>query len=424
MSQTYEEALAAAKARRAQRSEHFKKMEQEKNTIATGSYGKDLFNISTLEPNETIHIRFINDPDESNPAFWRQISTHRIPFKSILQPDGMTIDLPENKPLTVMVPGWNCKSHEVAHNDLPPEYLYVSDDDPVNQKTKGMWSDDDKAAQDQYRIYMVKNKYVMYGFITKFDGHPDVVGHLYRFNMNKQLFSKIKLIMEDPEFETECTDLEFGYDFKLMVTKNGQFKDYHSNSQFSPKIYKVPDEYLQEIAEKNFPPLKDWVMKKPTPEQLGVISEMTTASIEGLPFKAEWAKTYMPYGWELNNGFLKQRYFNNSSEEEAPMDNSTSFVPASQIAVETQKETSPFTQLAATIAQAQEKPKAKKQETVVEEPKPVVETVAAPVAAPAPTAPVAPAMSNSELVLNTPVSPAMPNSGLDLNAMLRSLGGK
>lgn len=386
MSDTYQDALAAAQARRAKRAAQFKKIEEEKNSTTGSTYTKDLFNIFSLEEGQTINIRFIADPDPENLTFWRPLSTHRLLFSSIRQPDGTIVNLPDNNKLSIIVPGWNCKSKDVAYNDLSDEYLYLSDDDPVNQKIKGMWSDDDEAAKETYRSYSVKTRYVMYGFITKYEGHPEIEGHLYRFNMNKSLYNVIKNVLSDDDYQTDCFDLQFGFDFKLTVSKNGQFKDYHTNSRFSPKVYAVPQSYIDEIEEKKFPPLKDWMMKKPSLEERNVINAMATASIEGEPFNPEWAKYYTPYNWELKEGFLRPRIQTTSSDDDLPFP-----------------------------VEEPEQPKRGRTRTVVNEaPAPVVTPVApAPVATPVPaSAPVAP-------TTNT-----VPSIGLDLQSLLQSLGQK
>lgn len=284
----------------------------ENNSEAGENQQSDLFKLWTIQPGNSVYIRFFPDPDENNPVYWRPKAYHRLQFTAIRQPDG-TLTYPE-RPVNVDVPGWNCKANEAANNNLSKDYLLYSVDDPVQKMIKDLFNGDD-ASKELYRKLKVKTQYMMYGIITRYEAHPEFVGKAYRFIVVPQLFDIIRDNLSDEDYSTTPCDVNFGYDFKVTMSKQGEFNDYKS-SKFTPqsKYYAVTDEMNAEFASHHFKPLQEWLMKVPTPEQSATIEKMTQAVMTNEPFEAAWANDYMPYGYHLHDGFLVLKENNNNTE--------------------------------------------------------------------------------------------------------------
>lgn len=282
----------------------------ENNSEAGENQQSDLFKLWTIQPGNSVYIRFFPDPDENNPVYWRPKAYHRLQFTAIRQPDG-TLTYPE-RPVNVDVPGWNCKANEAANNNLSKDYLLYSVDDPVQKMIKDLFNGDD-ASKELYRKLKVKTQYMMYGIITRYDAQPEFVGKAYRFIVVPQLFDIIRDNLSDEDYSTAPCDVNFGYDFKVTMSKQGEFNDYKS-SKFTPqsKYYAVTDEMNAEFASHHFKPLQEWLMKVPTPEQSATIEKMTQAVMTNEPFEAAWANDYVPYGYHLHDGFLVLKENNNT----------------------------------------------------------------------------------------------------------------
>ena len=137
----------------------------------------DLFKLYEVEPGNAVYIRFFPDVDKNNTVYWRPRSTHRLTFDSIKQPDGTVVEL--TRPLAVDVPGWNCRANDTANNNLPPEYLLMSTDDPVQRHISSLFNDGDETSKELYRRFKAKTSYMMYGIITRYDAHREFVGKAY-----------------------------------------------------------------------------------------------------------------------------------------------------------------------------------------------------------------------------------------------------
>ena len=307
----------------------FKEAQAKRNQIATyikttennsengENQQSDLFKLWSIQPGNSVYIRFFPDPDAANPVYWRPKAYHRLQFTAIKQPDG-TLTFPE-RPVNVDVPGWNCKANEAANNNLSKDYLLYSVDDPVQKLIKDLFNGDD-TSKELYRKLKVKTQYMMYGIITRYEAHPEFVGKAYRFIVVPQLFDIIRENLTDEDYSTAPCDVDFGYDFKVTMSKQGEFNDYKS-SKFTPqsKYYAVTDEMKAEFESHHFKPLQEWLLKVPTPEQSATIEKMTQAVMTNEPFEAAWANDYMPYGYHLHDGFLVLKENNNTAETTVKM---------------------------------------------------------------------------------------------------------
>jgi hypothetical protein len=122
-----------------------------------------------------------------------------------------------------------------------------------------------------------------------------------RFVISPQIFNLIKNALMDPEMESLFTDFENGTDFRLTKTTKGQYADY-STSSFARKERGLNEVELQAIADHNLFNLNDFMPKKPTKEEVGVIYDMFKASVDGELYDPKrWGQHFKPAGVNLGN---------------------------------------------------------------------------------------------------------------------------
>lgn len=306
------QSLAQAKAKREATLAANKEAEASQNHQSFSAVNGDLFPFTSLnkEAGEEVVVRFTPDPDEANDNFWRMLSCRRLPFVEYQQPDGTTMS-PKDR-FTVQVPAFNVNKNESTLYDLKQDYLFNSKDDPIKPEydviyNRAQADKSDSIAQKQATDYKRQLSYFMYGYVLEADKHPEWVGKFYRFNCKPQVFKKIKEGVDDPEMEHNPHNLFCGTNFKIKVGMNGQYPDY-SLSKYLRKESELPENLIADLQTRDLKELKEYIYKKPTAEELTLIRLIFEASINGMPFKAEWAKVYCPLGYKLNEqGFLEPR---------------------------------------------------------------------------------------------------------------------
>lgn len=302
--------LEEARARRkAQIAQYTKKEAEKEASMGNFSSGITTFPWRELNAGEDIMIRFVADPDTNNQNFWRPLCSRRLTFKAIRQPDGRVQYLGDTS-YDVYVPAWNLKKNETALDDLEPEYLFSSSEDPLQALVPySDPKDGDEAAQEFFRRYKKTETNIYFGFVTRADAHPDWVGKLFRFNCGKAIHTLISSVMRDEEIEEIVTELEFGHDFKLCCTNKGQYKNYEVGSKFMSKPTALSDEMRKTLEEAHLPEFKTLINKKPTPEQCELMVKAFRAATSDGVFDAAWAKAWdklVGFGFKLeSNGFLE-----------------------------------------------------------------------------------------------------------------------
>lgn len=277
-----------------------KRAEQEKANPVRFS-NDNIFQFSKLKVGDEVRVRFVED-GEPNDVFWRKHCTRVLPFNSIRLPDG-TI---EKIDVRVSIPAFNLKRGDTKDGNLPDDYIFKSEDDPIQARIKSWWDTEDGKVL--YSRYARKERYVMQGFI-KSEGYEK--DKLYRFVINSSLFSKIYAFMDDSEIETIPCDPERGRDFLIKVTSknvpiNGvtrEINDY-STSKWSNSEKPLTAE------EKAIPRyvLKDFLPVKPNADQLKVMIEMFEASYAEEPYDAaKWLNVFKPDNvfFDANGNILK-----------------------------------------------------------------------------------------------------------------------
>ena len=255
----------------------------------------DIFKFGDLKVGDEIKIRFLPDGDTGNTWFWRERNTRSLKFTSLLLPNGTTMV----KDTYVSVPAFNLKSNEDTKDDLPPEYLYKSTDDVIQQKIKGLWIDGDKTSQALYNRFGKKVSYIFQGFVHA----PGYETKIYRFIINKDLYNLIHTFLDDDEISEVPCDYEQGRDFILKVSEknavingsNVKVKDYVTNSKWSSRITPLSEEEKRYIDEHGLYDLKKFLPKRPSSEQEEVMLQMYNASYDGNPYDIKnWASTFRP----------------------------------------------------------------------------------------------------------------------------------
>jgi hypothetical protein len=100
----------------------------------------------------------------------------------------------------------------------------------------------------------------------------------------------------DPDFPEIPTDYEAGTDFRIMKTTKGQYADY-STSNWARRERSLNQEERDAITQHGLFNLNDFLPKKPSAEELGIIFEMFEASVDGQLYDVErFGDYYRPYG--------------------------------------------------------------------------------------------------------------------------------
>lgn len=220
-------------------------------------------------------IRFLPDADPDNTFFWVDRTVINIPFSGIVGGD--------NKDISVQVP---CMQ---MYNETCP----------ITAEIGPWWKDEE--LKPLARKYYRKKSYVFQGFVVNSEVEEEnkPENPIRRFVINKSIFDIVKSSLMDPELEDLPIDYERGRDFKLNVTKNGEYKDYTTSSwSFKPRsLTNFEQSAVEEFGLYN---LKDYLPKKPGAEELEAIVEMFHASVNGEAYDpSRWGKFYRPWGLEL-----------------------------------------------------------------------------------------------------------------------------
>jgi cell division septation protein DedD len=106
----------------------------------------------------------------------------------------------------------------------------------------------------------------------------------------------------DPDMDNLPTDYEQGTDFRLTKTQKGQYADY-STSSWSRKERSLNEDERSAIETHGLYDLNEFMPKRPTEDDMRVITEMFEASVDGeLYDPTRWGQHYKPYGLDVPAG--------------------------------------------------------------------------------------------------------------------------
>lgn len=249
-----------------------------------------------IPDNETAHLRFLPDGDNSNEYFWREMQKIKLKFSGI---KGQS-----NKPVEIQVPcmemwGETC---------------------PILTEIRPWFKDNQ--LEDVARSYWKKRSFLFQGFVrvNPIQEQNSPENPIRRFVINKTLYTTIHNGILDPDMEEIPTDYSHGTDFRITKGKKGQYADY-SASSYSRKTSPLTEEELQAIETHGLFNLNDFLPKKPDAETLNAIAEMFQASVDGEAYDPDrWAKFYKPFGLKTDDNQSSQSS-SQSSGYSKPVDN-------------------------------------------------------------------------------------------------------
>ena len=252
-----------------------KLLAQENRSSGSSSGGGDnaIFPHWNIPEGSSATLRFLPDLDESNTFFWKERQMIRLEFPGVKGGD-------EHKSVTVQVPCvemWN-------------------DSCPIHAEIRPWFKD--TSMEDVARKYWKKRSYIFQGFVTQSELQEDTVPEnpIRRFVISPQIFKIISQALMDPDFPEIPTDYEMGTDFRVMKSTKGQYADY-STSNWARRERSLNQEERDAVAKHGLFNLNDFLPKKPTQEEVGVIFEMFEASVDGQLYDPErFGNYYRPYG--------------------------------------------------------------------------------------------------------------------------------
>lgn len=222
--------------------------------------------------NTTTTIRFLPDGDTTNDFFWVEKLHINLTFNGI---KGQS-----NDPVTVRVP---CME------------MYGKPD-PILSQTRSWWKD--PALEETARKYWKKKSYLFQGFVIDSpfteDNAPE--NPIRRFSISPGIFDKVRAAIIDMDFEDNPTDYVGGRNFRLKVTKKGNFRNYDTSS-WSPKVEPLNSAQLEAIDKYGLVNLSSLLPTEPTAEEVEMISEMFKDSVDEKAFdSARFGNSFRPFG--------------------------------------------------------------------------------------------------------------------------------
>tara|TARA_B100000902_G_scaffold399393_1_gene470028 strand:- start:610 stop:1596 length:987 start_codon:yes stop_codon:yes gene_type:complete len=255
---------------------------KEQETRSSGqSTGGDnaIYPFWNLKEGETSTVRFLPDGDENNTFFWQERLMIKLPFAGI---KGET----DSRPVQVQVPCMEMYGETC----------------PVLSEVRGWFKD--KNLEDMGRKYWKKRSYVFQGFVTdnplKEDTTP--ANPIRRFIIGPQIFQIIKGALMDPDMNELPTDYTAGVDFRIAKTSKGGYADY-STSNWARRERPLDESEYKAIEDSGLFNLSDYLPKKPSEVEVGVIKKMFEASVDGEAYDMEqFGQYFRPAGVSARTG--------------------------------------------------------------------------------------------------------------------------
>jgi len=254
--------------------------EQENRTGGNSGPGDNaIFPFWNIKEGEQATIRFLPDGDDSNTFFWQERLMIKLPFAGI---KGET----DSRPVQVQVPCMEMYGETC----------------PILSEVRGWFKD--PSLEDMGRKYWKKRSYIFQGFVTDNPLQEDTTPEnpIRRFIIGPQIFQIIKAALMDPDMEELPTDYTAGVDFRLTKTSKGGYADY-STSNWARRERPLSDSEMKAIETHGLYNLTDFLPKKPTDIEVGVIKEMFEASVDGEAYDADrWSQYFRPAGLAQRTG--------------------------------------------------------------------------------------------------------------------------
>jgi len=221
-------------------------------------------------------VRFLPDADEDNVFFWRERQVINLPFPGVKGGD-------ETRTVTVRVP---CVE-------------MWGDSCPILAQVRPWWQD--KSLEDEARKYWKKRSYLFQGLILEdpLNEKYEDPNPIRKLTIGPQIFNLVKDALNDPDLESNPVDYVNGLDFRINVTKKGQYRDY-STSKWARRETALTEDQLADIEKHGLFNLNDWLPARPSEEHLAAMVEMFEASVNGELYDPDrWGRFYRPFGVQI-----------------------------------------------------------------------------------------------------------------------------
>lgn len=249
------------------------------NNSNSGPGDNAIFPFWNMKEGDQGVIRFLPDGDESNTFFWKERLMIKLPFAGV---KGDT----DSRPVQVQVPCMEMYGETC----------------PILSEVRGWFKD--PSLEDMGRKYWKKRSYIFQGFVVDNPLQEDTTPEnpIRRFIIGPQIFNIIKAALMDPDMEELPTDYTAGVDFRLTKTSKGGYADY-STSNWARRERPLTDAEMKAFEANGLFNLNDFLPKKPSDVEVGVIKEMFEASVDGEAYDANrWSQYFRPAGIGARTG--------------------------------------------------------------------------------------------------------------------------
>ena len=232
-----------------------------------------------MQEGQTTTVRFLPDGNESNTFFWKERLMIKLPFAGV---KGDT----DSRPVQVQIP---CME------------MYGDSCEILNE-VRGWFKD--PSLEDMGRKYWKKRSYIFQGFVTENALNEDSTPEnpIRRFIIGPQIFQIIKGALMDPDMNELPTDYTQGVDFRLTKASKGGYADY-STSTWARRERPLDETEYKAIETNGLFNLKDYLPKKPSEVEVGVIKKMFESSVDGEAYDMEaFGQYFRPAGVSARTG--------------------------------------------------------------------------------------------------------------------------
>lgn len=291
----------------------------ETNTTSRKSGGK-FVNFWDLKENTSLRVRFVNDTthDVDNEGFWRDESYHELKFKGIRGTSQY-----DSTEIRVRVPAFNCKNSRGNISDklnVPADCIYYNTEDPINVycSQNNLYNSD----RDLYDKLKKSTYHYFQGFVVDApEGFEvDTSERLLKvFKFSNQIYDCIVARIMDSEYsDQDVVSIANGVDFKINVELENGRRSY-KKSVFVRNETPLSEEQVKDITTNGYYDLREFLMKRPTEEQLACIRNMLEVFLAGGKYDPAWYQYYPTFS--ISKDEMEKIRANSSATKQVIMEN-------------------------------------------------------------------------------------------------------
>jgi hypothetical protein len=247
-----------------------------------------------MKPEQMCTVRLMPDADETNEfGMWRDHTSRKLSFKGVLGQDASKI-------VSVTVPAFNTTSREELN--VPAHCRFTNKEDVIQCRLADIRANHPNGVE-IYTQYKRKTTHHYWGFVRNDPGvetdetRPQDIRR--RFMFVGSIHDGIKSYIMSPRTKYYPTDLEHGCELDISVKLDGKFNNYVP--QFAREETSLTEDELRVCEELGYLNLNEYLLAKPTDEQLVAMLEMFEASLGGMAYEPKkWGEFYKPFGVEVS----------------------------------------------------------------------------------------------------------------------------